>query len=100
MNTAASRPFAARHLAFLLLVALVSSALASPPVGGLANQNTYDGDNTLSALTSGAQNAAAGYNALHAVTSGNSNTAVGALSLQSATGGANIAVGAGAGVNI
>ena len=100
MNKASSRPLASLLFPLLLLALSAVPARAAAPIGGLANQNTYDGDNTLTSLTSGAQNTAAGYNALHAVTAGNSNTAVGALSLQSATGGANIAIGAGAGVNI
>src|SRR5438874_4403391 len=83
-----------------LLVLSAFPALAAPPIGGLPNQNTYDGDNTLTSLTTGANNTATGYNALHAVTAGNSNTAVGALTLQSATGGSNIALGANAGVTI
>src|SRR3954452_2393889 len=100
MNTVISRRFSPLFLTLLLLLALVFPALAAAPIGGLSNQNTYDGDNSLSSLTTGAQNTGLGYNALHAVTAGNSNTAVGALTLQSATGGANIAIGAGAGVNI
>src|ERR1700739_2779894 len=84
----------------LSLALFASAALAGAPIGGLANQNTYDGDNTLTNLTTGANNTALGYNGLHVVTSGNSNTAVGALTLQSATGGSNIALGANAGVNI
>src|SRR5205085_11698138 len=83
-----------------LLLLLALPALAAPPVGGLPNQNTYDGDNTLSSLTTGANNTATGYNALHAVTAGNSNTAVGALTLQSATGGYNIALCTFGGVTI
>src|SRR6059058_447823 len=118
MNIVICRRFSPLFLTLLLLLALVFPAIAAAPIGGLSNQNTYDGDNTLSSLTSGAQNTAAGYNALHAVTAGNSNTALGALlelpavtagnsntalgalTLQSTTGGGNIAVGAGAGVNI
>ena len=99
MNTASSRPLVCLLLP-LLSSLFASPGIASPPVGGLPNQNTYDGDHTLTSLTSWSPKYGPGYNALHAVTAGNSNTAVGASSLQSATGGANIAIGAGAGVNI
>src|SRR4051794_5760755 len=85
----------------LCSLSLALPAMGAPPsVGGLPNQNTYDGDQTLTSITTGANNTAAGYNSLHVLATGNSNTAVGALTLQSATGGSNIALGANAGVNI
>src|SRR5262249_14906329 len=92
-------------LSAIILLALFAFpgmlAMAAPPViGDLGNQNTYDGSNSLTSLTTGANNAGLGYNALHALTTGNSNTAVGALTLSSATGGNNIALGANAGVSI
>ena len=100
MKLPMKRPFAPLLLASASLALFAVPTFGAITAGGLPNQNTYDGDNVLSALTTGAQNTALGYNTLHAVTAGNSNTAVGALSLQSATGGANIAIGAGSGVNI
>src|SRR5262249_44495396 len=101
LNAVTARVVSSFVLTMLALFAFLGMpAMALQPLGDLPNQNTYDGANSLSSLTSGANNAGLGYNALHVLTTGNSNTAVGALTLQSATGGNNIALGANAGVSI
>src|ERR1051325_11012173 len=99
MTTVISRAVSS-FFTIILLSIFTFPAMALQPIGDQPNQNTYLGANSLSSLTTGANNARLGYNALHALTAGNSNTAVGALPLQSATGGNNIALGANAGVSI
>lgn len=79
-----------RRWLFFSIVALscfkfspASHALLPPPApdGGYANRNTAEGDNTLSALTTGTDNTGLGFQALASNEDGSFNTATGSFAL-------------------
>src|SRR5205814_1848710 len=78
------------RLGFLLTFALACFALSPtvravtpPPDGGYPGENTAEGDNALSSLTTGVANTAIGNGALFSDTSGSDNMATGAGALSS-----------------
>jgi uncharacterized coiled-coil protein SlyX len=90
LHTVARRGF------FLLPLALAWFALsptARTADGGLPNQNTAEGHDALSSLTTGANNTAVGFDALFSITDGSEDTATGSLALANDTGGFNTAYG-------
>jgi len=84
----------------LLLVCLKfepqAQAVSPPPDGGYPGDNTAEGEDALSNLTTGAYNTAVGFAALFSDTTGNFNTAIGTATLLANTGEENTATGAGA----
>ena len=85
---------------FLTLVSFAlaqrTQAVSPAPDGGYPGQNTAEGQNALSSLTTGGFNTANGWLSLRAVTTASFNTAVGAGTLLANTGDENTATGAGA----
>jgi hypothetical protein len=94
-------PFAISPRSLLAIASLLAGFALSParavspaPDGGYPGQNTAEGDNALSKLTTGGSNTATGFDALMSNTTGNANTATGENALRSNTnGGANTATG-------
>ena len=75
-------------------VSPMAMAVTRAPDGGYANDNTAEGTNALSKLTTGVNNSAIGFEALFSNTTGGSNTAIGFDALVDNTaGGSNTAIG-------
>src|SRR5713101_4207043 len=66
---------------FVLSPAPKAFGVSPPPDGGYPNENTAEGDNALSSLTSGIDNTAIGFAALASNTTGSFNTANGVAAL-------------------
>jgi len=99
-NPDSRSPWRRGFLLIPLVIALACLALsptARAADGGLANENTAEGDGALGSLTTGFGNTGLGFNALFTNTTGNENTAVGDSALGEIEGGfGNTAVGFGA----
>lgn len=77
-----------------LVFAAIAQAVAPPPDGGYANQNTAEGRQSLFSLTTGVGNTAVGFHALFTDTTGGFNTALGETALAANdTGSSNTACG-------
>jgi uncharacterized coiled-coil protein SlyX len=82
-----------RRAIVLTLAGFALSMTARAADGELSNQNTAEGHDALSSLTTGANNTAVGFDALFSITDGSEDTATGSLALANDTGGFNTAYG-------